>query len=416
MRFPRIVSSYRWTSAIRLVTYAIVYAIAWIAVAGSAGLVVLAGLRSSCVVLAGLAAGAAVRWAGQYQHLASLRRSRRPAKLARFVVENDRIQCVIDENRLQHYMSAREWRFAAAVTGGLLCWLMLRHGWFGRDLIPGFDVNFDRVDWLATRLSPVLPPLIALLFSGAVWPGHRWEPQKRWVQQARSVIRARVAKANIAMDRQELDGLAGGVEILWQALGVGRGTDYRECARLALQQNTETAVLHPETLCRTFDVCIEIARQDFDHLREVAAEYRAAEQKLSIARTLSPLVRTHDLQLLTKELETSFEGLSLFAEERRWQDLRRMTADLSGKLTELCFDLRSEVQLQSTGVQTGVLAPGTDPYRVLGISRDTPTSVIRKLRLSLAQIYHPDISAATRSSNKMAEVNAAYDAVLRDRE
>ena len=63
-----------------------------------------------------------------------------------------------------------------------------------------------------------------------------------------------------------------------------------------------------------------------------------------------------------------------------------------------------------------VLAPGSDPYRLLGISVDTPTPLIRKLRLRLAQLYHPDISDSTRNSAKMAELNAAYDAVMKDRE
>ena len=63
-----------------------------------------------------------------------------------------------------------------------------------------------------------------------------------------------------------------------------------------------------------------------------------------------------------------------------------------------------------------MLAPGTDPYRTLGVSAQTPTASIKTLRLRLAQLYHPDISDGTGNNIKMAEVNAAYDAVMRDRE
>jgi DnaJ-class molecular chaperone len=63
-----------------------------------------------------------------------------------------------------------------------------------------------------------------------------------------------------------------------------------------------------------------------------------------------------------------------------------------------------------------MLSPGVDPYRILGINAATPTASIRKLRLRLAQLYHPDIGDSTANSAKMAELNAAYDSVMRDRD
>ena len=412
MRSAATANTSRWFFSIRLLAHAVL----WIAVAAAAGLALLAALHAAYAVIASLAVGAGIRWAGQRQHLASLRRSRQPAKLARFVFGRDRLHCEVDENRLRRYTQALEWRCAAAAAAGLLCWAMLHFRWFSGDLVPAFGSHFDRWNLLAASLLPVLPLYSALVFLGVAWPGQQWEPENRWARQAQAVIEARVAEANGAMGQQELDGLAPGVEMLWQALDLEQGTDYREAARLAFEQNVATAALHPEKLRRTLDVCTEMARQDLHHLREVLPEYGPAEQWLSIARTLSPLVRTHDLQLRTKELEKGFEALRLLAAERRWQELQRETASLSGKLADLCSDLRSELRFQSTAAPVGVLAPGTDPYRVLGISPGTPTPVIRKLRVSLAQIYHPDTSAATSSSSKMAEVNAAYDAVMKERE
>jgi DnaJ-class molecular chaperone len=50
------------------------------------------------------------------------------------------------------------------------------------------------------------------------------------------------------------------------------------------------------------------------------------------------------------------------------------------------------------------------------VSVDTPTPLIKKLRLRLAQLYHPDVSESICNSTKMAELNAAYDAVMKERE
>ena len=62
-----------------------------------------------------------------------------------------------------------------------------------------------------------------------------------------------------------------------------------------------------------------------------------------------------------------------------------------------------------------MLTPGADPYALLGIHRDTPIPSVKKLRQRLAQVYHPDIGGETCNSAKMAELNAAYDAVMRER-
>jgi hypothetical protein len=411
MRFFPHRSGNRLRFALRLM----VYMGLWFALAMSAMLVLLAAMHAIYAVAASLVAGAMVRWVGQRQRLASLQGSRKPAPAVRFVFDGKKIHCLTDQRRLELYMSAREWRWAAAVTSGLLCWAVLHLGRIEGDLISAFGAYSDRWNVIAASFSAALPLCVALVFLVGGWPGEFWEPQKRWMRQAHSVLRARVAKANAMMDREQLDGLVPGVEFLLQAFGIEQGTDYHHTARLAVEQAGATAALDSEMLRHTLDVCAEIARQDLYHLREVAPGYRDAERNLSIARTLSPLVTTFDLQLRTRELEMSFEGLSSLAAERRWQELERETSVLTEKLADLCTDLRSEVRLQSTGLPTAVLTPGTDAYQILGITPDTPAATIRKLRLSLAQIYHPDIGAATSNSRKMAEVNAAYDEVMKNR-
>lgn len=57
----------------------------------------------------------------------------------------------------------------------------------------------------------------------------------------------------------------------------------------------------------------------------------------------------------------------------------------------------------------------TDPYKVLGVSRDASDEEVKKAYLALARKYHPDkytdTDLAELAAEKMKEVNAAYDAI-----
>lgn len=62
----------------------------------------------------------------------------------------------------------------------------------------------------------------------------------------------------------------------------------------------------------------------------------------------------------------------------------------------------------------------TDPYTVLGVSRNATDDEIKKAYRDLARKYHPDRYAsnpdlAELASEKMKEVNAAYDAINEER-
>ncbi|MCD8007461.1 MAG: DnaJ domain-containing protein, partial [Clostridiales bacterium] len=51
-----------------------------------------------------------------------------------------------------------------------------------------------------------------------------------------------------------------------------------------------------------------------------------------------------------------------------------------------------------------------DPYKVLGVTPDTPPDEIKKAYRKLAKQYHPDLHPnAPECARKMNEIHAAYD-------
>ena len=54
----------------------------------------------------------------------------------------------------------------------------------------------------------------------------------------------------------------------------------------------------------------------------------------------------------------------------------------------------------------------TDPFQVLGVSRDASDEEIKKAYRALTKKYHPDRNPGDKTAEqKMKEINAAYDQI-----
>lgn len=62
----------------------------------------------------------------------------------------------------------------------------------------------------------------------------------------------------------------------------------------------------------------------------------------------------------------------------------------------------------------------TDPYKILGVSRDASDDEIKKAYRELAKKYHPDNyqdpALAELAAEKMKQINEAYDTIQKDRQ
>lgn len=382
-------------------------AAACLALALTAILISLAVLHSPTATASAVAAGVAIRWLGQRWNLRQLRESDKAAQLANFEFRGDEMHCAFDETRMLRYTSAWKRRILAAGASAGVC-LAMRHLSIPElNLLPEFVRSLHWLHPLIAGCSAVLPALCGALF---VWVKG---PERRWVREARAAIEARAAASvNAILMPRELDGLGGGVEALWQALGVERHGEYRAAITRYLQAHAVEAALQPKKVITLLDAITELARQDLRDLSAALEAYRRVERRLKAIQALTAAMLDPLLEMRVEELGDEFPQLSKLALERRWEDLQHQAARLESELAAL----QQRARPHSASVPTVVLAPGSDPYRLLGISVDTPTPLIRKLRLGLAQLYHPDISESTRNSAKMAEVNAAYDAVMKERE
>ncbi|HEX4651294.1 MAG TPA: J domain-containing protein [Granulicella sp.] len=364
-------------------------------------------LRFPWPALLAIAVGLYVRCLGQQWNLRRVRRSPRVAELAVFASDGHTIGCQFDDASLEHFARSRRWRIAAAAAAGLTCLAAQHLRGPGFTLLPANPPLPHWLHWTLDAAAEGMPLYIAALFLRIKGP------ERRWTNRLKAAIEVRTAAALAeAFTRQELDGLESGIDVLWQKLGVDRRGDYRAALGKRLQTHAAEAVLQPSTMVAMRQALTELARLDLASLSAALDRFHRIQGELRVVHALAAASRNPLHEMKAEELERELDQLRLLATNRQWEDLQTYAGRLEAQLDEL----RARLGRHAASVPTVTLPSGSDPYRLLGVTVDTPTPLIRKLRSRLAQLYHPDVSGSTGNSIKMSELNAAYDAVMRDRE
>lgn len=372
------------------------------------GLMTVAGLVFLQVALwpaaAGLSVGAGllIRWMGTRRRWRAVLRGDGARSLADFRLVKGGVECIFHEDAIDRFGGPQLWRATAAVVAGAVCIIVLRCHWMPWTVldavrIPHWLVKIGFVRW---PLLPLASSAFFLLVRGPA--AHRREIWK-------AAIRSRAADAAAEMMRSgEIDGLEAGVTALYRQFDLWWAGEYRAAIHEWVKSDTATTIFEPDAAASFVKSVTERARGDLNHLSEAAASFHTLE---CYRYALETLIRTFggpQTELLERT-SRSMDELRALAIAKRWNDFSKCAAEISGELESEILDF----QLSSRSVVT--LPAGTDPYRVLGAEISMPTATIKKLRLRLAQVYHPDIGGETGNDMKMAELNAAYDAVMRER-
>ena len=364
-------------------------------------------LHSPAPIVLAITAGISARCLGQYRNLHKIRNSAEAAHLAAFEFDGEQVHCSFNEKRVLCYVQSWRLRISAAVAASSMCFVIQYWSILGFSLLPG---RIQHLHWLSASIGiagPWLPAVVGIFF---LWGN---APELRWVGQVKAAIQTR-AESSIRkiLAPGEIDGLQAGTHVLWQRLRLDRGSEYREAIARHLRDRTAEAVLQCEATAALVNATTELARQDLTNLGVAVATYHQVECRLTTLESLASEFRDPLHEMRVEDLKSELDQLSKLALHRRWDDVQRHSAWILTELDSLYVKLRQH----AASVPAMALPPGSDPYRLLGVSVDTPTPLIKKLRLRLAQLYHPDVSESICNSTKMAELNAAYDAVMKDRE
>jgi DnaJ-domain-containing protein 1 len=228
-------------------------------------------------------------------------------------------------------------------------------------------------------------------------------------ERLKAAIRSKATDAIAAMTRAgEIDGLDAGIAALYRQFDLWWAGEYRASINRWIELHTIEAIYDPEAAAAFVKGLTEQARADMNRMAEALESFCALECR---RYALEALIRTAEESQggLAERAVRSMDELRTLVIAKHWDEFR-------GRAAEIAQELDGEIAEYRLRSQSTVTLPaGTDPYRVLGAQISAPTSTIRKLRLRLAQVYHPDIGGDTGNDMKMAELNAAYDAVMRER-
>jgi hypothetical protein len=388
----------------------ILFLVYWIGAALGASCLFFAVLSLPVLAALAFAAGVIVRWLAYRVTLSRLRVTREITKFAAFDYDGARIQCSFNEPALLRAVDPWTGRWLSA----LLAWAICGHWLGGRQVnfsvLPPVTLHVPLVAYIVACGLIALPYAFFILFM--LVPGWR----KRWSRQAKAVIEARAAAALVGVEGPiELDGLEVGAAALWQQLDAEDVGTYREAIRRWLREHAAEAVIAPESTQALLATVTELARLDMGHLGGAITIYREVEKRFAEAGMLTRVLRDEVLVQRCRRLEQELQRMRVMLYGRNWEAGDKRSKQLQRELEEFAEELFGRVRLLANSTTHVSLAACADPYRLLGVDANAPLSSIKRVRQKLALIYHPDTGGETCNAVKMAELNAAYDALVRVR-
>jgi len=379
----------------------------WTAISLCAVGICLLVLEYPAAALLAISGGALARWLGQRVQLARVRHSSVVASLAAFVFDGSTVSCNFSDATVCRLVNSWQSKAMASGAAAGLCFATQRTLGLRLSLLPQQNAV---VHWMTPAIEAAsfcLPALAALLFL------RRKGPVRRWSQQVRVAVQRRAtASLEKILAERELDGLEAGIDVLRRELGLDSRGNYRASVSRRLRSHPVEAVLRPEAVLAFQRVILELARLDLKNLSKAAENFRRLRCRMEAVKTIASISHDPVYEMQLEELDRQLERFSTMTAQQEWEELPIFAADMEQKLEAVSAKLRRH----AASAPQVVLSPANDPYGILGVNIDTPVASIKKLRLRLAQLYHPDSGDCIGNGVKMAELNAAFDAVMRDQE
>lgn len=380
-----------------------VVVLGWAVVAGF--LCLLVALWPAATVLA-LGAGAIILWTGHRLRCRAVVEGVAGRKLADFRLVNGGMECSFHDDAISQFGRLRLWRTAAVIAAAAVCIAVQYSHWMPLNLLDLVRIPH----WLAKAgflCWPLLPVACGVLF--LVVRG----PEVHGQERLKAAIRSRATDAVAEMMRVgEIDGLEAGIAALYRQFDLWWAGEYLPAINKWIESDTAKAIFEPEAAAAFVKTVTEQARAELNRMADAAESFRSLEGRQYVLEMLIQATGESQPEL-AERAEHSMDELRTLVIAKRWVEFNGRTAEVRDELDDMIEGVIMEFRLRS---RSAVALPvGTDPYRVLGAEASAPTATIKKLRLRLAQVYHPDIGGETGNDMKMAELNAAYDAVMRER-
>ena len=365
---------------------------------------VLAFISVLPAMIFGLAVGLWVAWGGMRWNSNRLLQLPNLSRVGMFRFDGKNIRCAFSENLPLEIGGGRLRRIQVASLGVFASVLALLDPAVSRTLMIDFAGTPRWFHALITGTLWFLPLAIGvLLYTDR-------QVQRFMVRQLMRRVNSMAAAASADLGRTgEIDGLLSGIDALSKSLRIEPPSEHQAAIANFVQKECAAVVLDAKYAELFIKAITELARQDLANLAGALSAYQQCYGALQMARASVLESRNPLLETRLNDLELKIADLGKLLTQRRWDAFQR---SCTGKMEELRA-LQERARLRRE--PPAVLAPGTDPYSLLGINREMPTASIKKLRTRLAQIYHPDASEGLANAPKMAEVNAAFDAVIADR-